>query len=76
MHAYQYGRTGLTLMAYNQHQPRYPAKGAQFIVEVLTQTGSCQEHSLRSRLALGGDAVKAIGADFDQNYKELDMWKD
>lgn len=63
-------------MAYNQHQPRDPAKGEQLIVEALTQTGCCQGHSLPSRLALGGDAVKAIGTVFDRNYKELDMWKD
>lgn len=69
-------RTSSALTAYNQHQPGDPAKGAQVIVEALTQTGRCQGRDLSPRLALGSDAVQAIGAALDRNREGLDMWKD
>lgn len=68
--------TGSALTAYNQRQPGDPAKGAQIIVEALTQTGRCQGRGLPPRLALGSDAVQAIGAALDRNREELNMWKD
>lgn len=67
-------RSGLA--AYNQHQPGDPAKGAQLIVEALTQTGRCQGRSLPPRLALGRDAVQMIGATLDRNRETLESWKD
>ncbi|TMW67854.1 hypothetical protein Poli38472_007526 [Pythium oligandrum] len=53
-----------------------PAKGAQAIVEALTQTGRCEGRALPNRMPLGGDV-----RDFMQNVvttaqKELDEWKD
>lgn len=69
-------RTGEALKEYNQRQPGDPVKGAQVIVGALTGTGRCQGRSLPPRLALGSDAVRAIGAALGRNREELDLWKD
>lgn len=69
-------RTGEALKQYNQRQPGDPAKGARLIVEALTGTGLCRKRSLPSRLALGSDVVRAIGAAIERNHEGLHLWKD
>lgn len=68
--------TRSALAAYNQHQPGDPAKGATIIVEALTGTGRGQGRELPPRLALGRDAIAAIGSALDRNREGLERWKD
>ncbi|KAL4934620.1 SDR family oxidoreductase [Aspergillus undulatus] len=62
------------LKAYNLHQPGDPAKGAQVIVEALTKSGRCEGRSLPPRLALGLDAIIAIGGSLEREREMLDSW--
>ena len=58
------------------NQPGDTKKGARLIVDALTGTGRCAGKKLPPRLALGKDAVKAIGGVMDANRKYLDEWAD
>ncbi|KAF9891835.1 hypothetical protein FE257_003320 [Aspergillus nanangensis] len=62
------------LAAYSLHQPGDPVKGAQVLFEALTQTGRCQGRQLPARLALGRDAVTAIGGSMASEQEMLDHW--
>ena len=65
-----------TLEAYNGNQPGDPVKGANIIVEALTQSGRCRGRVLPPRLALGKDAVQYITKVMDINRKHLEEWTD
>ncbi|PGH00158.1 hypothetical protein GX51_05971 [Blastomyces parvus] len=64
------------LDAYDKKQPGDPQKGAEVIVQALTKTGVCEGRTLPARLALGKDAVAAIGQSISRNKKDLDDWAD
>ncbi|TMW67900.1 hypothetical protein Poli38472_007572 [Pythium oligandrum] len=51
-------------------------KGAQAIVEALTQTGRGENRELPSRLPLGGGYYDKIQKTLDHGKKELEDWKD
>lgn len=59
---------------FDHQQPGDPVKGAKLIVEALTGTGRCEGKTLPPRLALGTDAVGAIGAVLEKEKKSLDEW--
>lgn len=64
------------LAAYSLHQPGNPTKGAQVIFEALTKTGRCEGRSLPGRLALGRDALTAIGGSIAREQEMLEGWKE
>lgn len=64
------------LEAYDHNQPGDPQKGAQLIVEALTNTGRCEGRELPARLSLGSDAYKTVSAHIDQYRANLEGWKD
>lgn len=61
---------------YNGRQPGDPVKGAQVIVEALTQTGRCEGRKLPARLALGADAYEVINGYMDTQRTTMEDWKD
>ncbi|KAL2833758.1 hypothetical protein BDW59DRAFT_64255 [Aspergillus cavernicola] len=62
------------LAAYSLNQPGDPVKGAQVLVEALTKSGRCEGRSLPGRLALGRDAIAAIGGSLSREQNMLDSW--
>lgn len=62
------------LAAYSLHQPGDPVKGARVLVEAFTKTGRCEGRSLPGRLALGRDALAAIGGSIARGQEMLDSW--
>lgn len=68
--------THAALDAYSLRQPGDPVKGAQVLFEALTRTGRCEGRQLPGRLALGRDALDAIGNSLAKEQKMLDDWKD
>ncbi|TMW66731.1 hypothetical protein Poli38472_014044 [Pythium oligandrum] len=53
-----------------------PVKGAQAIVEALTQTGRAADRPLPNRLPLGGDVFDLVQGVLTTGQKELNEWKD
>ncbi|PKY09118.1 NAD(P)-binding protein [Aspergillus campestris IBT 28561] len=62
------------LAAYSLHQPGDPVKGAQVLLEAFTKTGRCEGRRLPGRLALGRDALAAIGGSIAREQEMLDSW--
>ncbi|TMW67853.1 hypothetical protein Poli38472_007525 [Pythium oligandrum] len=52
-----------------------PAKGAQAVVETLTQTGRCEGRALPNRMPLGGNVNDLIQHVLTTGQKELNEWK-
>jgi NAD(P)-dependent dehydrogenase (short-subunit alcohol dehydrogenase family) len=64
------------LAAYSLNQAGDPIKGAQVLVEALTKTGRCEGRRIPGRLALGRDALAAIGGSIAREQAMLDDWKE
>ncbi|PLB53827.1 3-oxoacyl-reductase [Aspergillus steynii IBT 23096] len=67
------------LEAYSLKQPGDPVKGAQVMYEALTKTGRFEVlreegRHLPARLALGKDALDAIGGSLQREREMLDTW--
>ncbi|KAH8432980.1 uncharacterized protein LDX57_010615 [Aspergillus melleus] len=67
------------LKAYNGKQPGDPVKGALVMYEALTKTGRFKElkekgESLPARLAVGRDAITAIGESLERERGMLERW--
>ncbi|KAK1138730.1 hypothetical protein N8T08_002039 [Aspergillus melleus] len=67
------------LKAYNGKQPGDPVKGALVMYEALTKTGQFKElkekgESLPARLAVGRDAIAAIGESLERERGMLERW--
>ncbi|TMW67870.1 hypothetical protein Poli38472_007543 [Pythium oligandrum] len=56
--------------------PGDAAKGAQAIVEAITQSGRCEGRELPNRLPLGAGNYELIQGVLDNAKKELDAWVD
>ncbi len=61
---------------YNGKQPGDPVKGAQLIVEALTESGRCADRRLPARLPIGSDAVRFIGGVIEQQKNDFVGWAD
>lgn len=68
------GGTREALRAANLRQPGDPVKGARVIVDALAKRGACVGRALPARLALGKDAVEAIGEAIERNRRDLEAW--
>ncbi|KAL4804850.1 hypothetical protein BDV18DRAFT_161944 [Aspergillus unguis] len=64
------------MAAFNHRQPGDPVKGARVIVEALTGSGRCEGRGLPARLALGRDAMAAIGGSLAREREMLDGWEE
>lgn len=62
------------IAAFSLHQPGDPNKGAQILSEAFTKTGRCKGRKLPGRLALGSDALAAIGGSIAREQEMLDSW--
>eukprot|EP01097_Dermamoeba_algensis_P003865 TRINITY_DN261_c0_g1_i1.p1 TRINITY_DN261_c0_g1~~TRINITY_DN261_c0_g1_i1.p1 ORF type:complete len:286 (-),score=45.23 TRINITY_DN261_c0_g1_i1:180-1037(-) len=69
-------RTRQLLSAANNKQAGDPKKGAQRIIDVVTRSGTCANRDIPVRLALGTDAIGAIGDKCKESLNLVQEWKD
>lgn len=51
-----------------------PAKAAKVVVDALTKSGACEGRAIPSRLVVGSDAVRVVGAALQKGREELESW--
>ncbi|KAK9764045.1 hypothetical protein K7432_008806 [Basidiobolus ranarum] len=60
----------------NNKQPGDPKKGAQVIIDVVTQSGAAKGRGIPVRLALGSDAPVEIENKCNSTLEQLELWRE